>query len=256
MADKELFNDYTSALAHNAQMAEDTLRGVFGTFNNKMSSQEIQAQLREYYPALVRKYGDRAAQVAIEYYTDERNAYLKATGQELDGYEPTIPNSPNNKLLQADVDGVFKQYNAKEQFGSVYNALAGNTVNRVMKMSDATLDRAMRKDKLRPKWALVAGLKACAWCSLVSSFGFHYNSQFSVQKARHTPRPTACRCSICVDFNEKSQLKGYDPDAMYSTFKGIADDLGIDFTRENQAGSKARKRILDEYAKRAAEKDK
>lgn len=85
---------------------------------------------------------------------------------------------------------------------------------------------------------------------MISSFGFHYNSAYNVEKARHKPNPTACRCSVCVDFNhDDPHLKGYDPDKMYYRFSAIADKLGIDFTRENQANSKARRRILAAYEK-------
>ena len=65
--------------------------------------------------------------------------------------------------------------------------------------------------------------------------------------ARHKPNPTACRCSVCVDFNhDNPRLKGYDPDKMYYRFSAIADKLGIDFTRDNQANTTARKRLLRE----------
>ena len=85
---------------------------------------------------------------------------------------------------------------------------------------------------------------------MISSFGFHYNSAYNVEKARHKPNPTACRCSVCVDFNhDDPRLKGYDPDKMYYRFSAIADKLGIDFTRDNQANTTARRRILAAYEK-------
>lgn len=188
--------------------------------------------------------------MALEYYESERTAYLEETNQDDDLYAPGIPNGVPLTYLRKDVSEICAHYHAKNQIESVYTALLGAASNRIMKMSDSTLGYAMKGDRLRPKWALVSRLLSCSWCSMISSFGFHYNSAYNVEKARHKPNPTACRCSVCVDFNhDDPRLKGYDPDKMYYKFSAIADKLGIDFTRENQANSKARRRILAAYEK-------
>ncbi len=250
MANREHFNEYSSALDHNVEMAQATLTSIFNSFTSDMSARDIKKNLRELYPALVREYGDRAAQVALEYYESERTAYLEETNQDDDLYAPGIPNGVPLTYLRKDVSEICKHYHAKNQIENVYTALLGAASNRIMKMSDSTLAYAMKGDRLRPKWALVSRLLSCSWCSMISSFGFHYNSAYNVEKARHKPNPTACKCSVCVDFNhDDPHLKGYDPDKMYYRFSAIADKLGIDFTRENQANSKARKRILAAYEK-------
>ena len=188
--------------------------------------------------------------MALEYYESERIAYLEETNQDDDLYAPGIPNGVPLTYLRKDVSEICKRYHAKNQIENVYTALLGAASNRIMKMSDSTLGYAMKGDRLRPKWALVSRLLSCSWCSMISSFGFHYNSAYNVEKARHKPNPTACRCSVCVDFNhDDPHLKGYDPDKMYYKFSAIADKLGIDFTRENQANTAARRRILAAYEK-------
>lgn len=180
----------------------------------------------------------------------ERAAYLEETNQDDELYTPGIPNGVPLQYLHKDVNDTCARYHAKNQIESVYTALSGAASNRIMKMSDSTLAYAMKGDRLRPKWALVSRLLSCSWCSMISSFGFHYNSAYNVEKARHKPNPTACRCSVCVDFNhDDPHLKGYDPDKMYYRFSAIADKLGIDFTRENQANTTARRRILAAYEK-------
>lgn len=250
MANREHFNEYSSALDHNVEMAQATLTSIFNSFTSDMSARDIKKNLRELYPALVREYGDRAAQVALEYYESERTAYLEETNQDDDLYAPGIPNGVPLTYLRKDVSEICKHYHAKNQIENVYTALLGAASNRIMKMSDSTLAYAMKGDRLRPKWALVSRLLSCSWCSMISSFGFHYNSAYNVEKARHKPNPTACRCSVCVDFNhDDPHLKGYDPDKMYYKFSAIADKLGIDFTRENQANTTARRRILAAYEK-------
>ena len=250
MANREHFNEYSSALDHNVEMAQATLTSIFNSFTSDMSARDIKKNLRELYPALVREYGDRAAQVALEYYESERAAYLEETNQDDDLYAPGIPNGVPLTYLRKDVSEICKRYHAKNQIENVYTALLGAASNRIMKMSDSTLAHAMKGDRLRPKWALVSRLLSCSWCSMISSFGFHYNSAYNVEKARHKPNPTACRCNVCVDFNhDDPHLKGYDPDKMYYRFSAIADKLGIDFTRDNQANTLARKRILAAYEK-------
>lgn len=250
MANREHFNEYSSALDHNVEMAQATLTSIFNSFTSDMSARDIKKNLRELYPALVREYGDRAAQVALEYYESERTAYLEETNQDDDLYAPGIPNGVPLQYLHKDVNDTCARYHVKNQIDSVYTALSGAAANRIMKMSDSTLAHAMKGDRLRPKWALVSRLLSCSWCSMISSFGFHYNSAYNVEKARHKPNPTACRCSVCVDFNhDDPRLKGYDPDKMYYRFSAIADKLGIDFTRDNQANTLARKRILAAYEK-------
>lgn len=250
MANRDHFNEYSSALDHNVVMAQATLTSIFNSFTSDMSVRDIKKNLRELYPALVREYGDRAAQMALEYYESERTAYLEETNQDDDLYNPGIPNGVPLQYLHKDVDDTCARYHVKNQPESVYTALSGAASNRIMKMSDSTLAHAMKGDRLRPKWALVSRLLSCSWCSMISSFGFHYNSAYNVEKARHKPNPTACRCSVCVDFNhDDPRLKGYDPDKMYYKFSAIADKLGIDFTRDNQANTLARKRILAAYEK-------
>lgn len=81
MANREHFNEYSSALDHNVEMAQATLTSIFNSFTSDMSARDIKKNLRELYPALVREYGDRAAQVALEYYESERTAYLEETNQ-------------------------------------------------------------------------------------------------------------------------------------------------------------------------------
>lgn len=104
------------------------------------------------------------------------------TNQDDDLYAPGIPNGVPLQYLNKDVNDTCARYHAKNQIESVYTALLGAASNRIMKMSDSTLGYAMKGDRLRPKWALVSRLLSCSWCSMISSFGFHYNMPITWKK--------------------------------------------------------------------------
>ena len=154
----------------------------------------------------------RAAQVALEYYESERTAYLEETNQDDDLYAPGIPNGVPLQYLNKDVNDTCARYHAKNQIESVYTALLGAASNRIMKMSDSTLGYAMKGDRLRPKWALVSRLLSCSWCSMISSFGFHYNMPITWKKhGINQIQPRVDAASALILTTKTPTLKGMTP---------------------------------------------
>lgn len=255
MVNKQLVDEFASALQSNGSLARQTLEKIFNMFTDKMSEEEIKQALLECYPALVEHYGNIAAAAAADFYTQQREQYTRKHQAASGDYSVELARPIDWRYTRSDVHKAMARFSATGKIMSLYNALDGLAQTRIMNQSDRTITRAARSDPLRPKWAIVPGALACPFCKLMGSFGFHFNTEGTVNCARHKPNPTPCRCTVVVDFDvAHPMLKGYDPDKMYHRFSEIAGKLGLDFTRDNQAHTTARKRILAAYEKSDSKK--
>lgn len=255
MVNKQLVDEFARALQSNGSLARQTLEKIFNMFTDRMSEEEIKQALLECYPALVEHYGNIAAAAAADFYTQQREQYIRKHQATAGDYNVELARPIDWRYTRSDVRKTMARFSATENIMSLYNMLDGQAQTRIMNQSDRTITRAARFDPLRPKWAIVPGASACPFCKLMGSFGFHFNTEGTANCARHKANPTPCRCTVVVDFDvSHPMLKGYDPDEMYYGFSKIASRLGIDFTRDNQANTTARKRILAAYEKSNSKK--
>lgn len=255
MVNKQLVDEFARALQSNGSLARQTLEKIFNMFTDRMSEEEIKQALLECYPALVEHYGNIAAAAAADFYTQQREQYIRKHQATAGDYNVELARPIDWRYTRSDVRKTMARFSATENIMSLYNMLDGQAQTRIMNQSDRTITRAARFDPLRPKWAIVPGASACPFCKLMGSFGFHFNTEGTANCARHKANPTPCRCTVVVDFDvSHPMLRGYDPDEMYYGFSKIASKLGIDFTRDNQANTTARRRILAAYEKSSSKK--
>ena len=255
MVNKQLVDEFARALQSNGSLARQTLEKIFNMFTDRMSEEEIKQALLECYPALVEHYGNIAAAAAADFYTQQREQYIRKHQATAGDYNVELARPIDWRYTRSDVRKTMARFPATENIMSLYNMLDEQAQTRIMNQSDRTITRAARFDPLRPKWAIVPGASACPFCKLMGSFGFHFNTEGTANCARHKANPTPCRCTVVVDFDvSHPMLRGYDPDEMYYGFSKIASKLGIDFTRDNQANTTARKRILAAYEKSNSKK--
>lgn len=200
MVDRELFERYTLALSTNADMAQAELSTLLRGALADMGAKELLDALRDLWPALVAKYGDRAAQVATEFYRAQREAYGPATA-----YDP-VPADADADAARA---ALFSQADGTTTPDALATALPDPLVRLVNAQADSTITSNAQADPAHPRWALVPHPGACGWCVLVASRGFDYRRGGTV------PRHNGCRCTTVADFDRASpSLEGYDPDAM------------------------------------------
>ncbi|WP_296012696.1 hypothetical protein [uncultured Adlercreutzia sp.] len=80
-------------------------------------------------------------------------------------------------------------------------------------------------ERARVRWARVpSGGKTCGWCLMLASRGFAYKSAGTAGAGRHK----GCQCAVVPDFDGRTTVEGYDPDALYSRWKACADTVRVD----------------------------
>lgn len=212
MIPTDLYDNYNTALAENDRQAQAALAAVIATLD-PADVDGIRDALLEIYPALVKHYGVRAAQVALEFYAAVREAqgvsswFMPELPAESDMYDETEAIAD----VRREVGGLYSGNTSLDAFTSTMQGLA---TKRTMEMADSTLYALANADPANPKVALVPHPGACGWCILIGARGFT-NAEKSMDSMRHD----GCKCTTVIDFErDNPALEGYDPsvyDAVY-----------------------------------------
>lgn len=194
MVDEELFNSYRTALGANADLAKMACEELVASYSGTLTKSE----LSEVYAALVRKLGQYAAQVALEFYEA-----LREQAGVTDEYTPKAFEPDNSGLLAWDVSN------------QTAAQLPGVAAQRVLQYADETIYANGSVDPAHPTYALVPHAGACGWCLMIGSQGWFTTRKTAAENTRHAN----CRCSVVADFDTKSpSLKGYDPGVLVDVY--------------------------------------
>lgn len=227
MVDRTLFERYARALSTNADMAQTELSTLLREYLSDLGARELLDVLRDLWPALVAKYGNRAAQVACEFYEAQR-----ALAAPERAYDP-VPAVADADAARADL---FSRVGGSTTPDAVARMLPGQLVRLVDAQADSTITANAQADPAHPRWALVPRPGACGWCVLIGSRGFDYRRGGTV------PRHDNCRCTTVADFDRASpSLPGYDPDGLAARYAGAR--------REVEAQAQAEWSRLDQSAR-------
>lgn len=215
MVDEELFNGYRTALDASADMAKAACEQLVAQYSGTLTKSE----LAEVYAALVRKLGQYAAQVALEFYEA-----LREQADPEESYTPKTFEPSNAALLTWDANNMS------------HAQLPGIAAQRVMQYADETITRNAWADPAHPRYALVTHAGACGWCMLIGSNGWMYSSEKTAAAARHAN----CKCAIVADFDTKNpSLKGYDPGALADVYaqarRNVASDARQQWAQMDEA---------------------
>lgn len=210
--DRSAFDRLDMALTTNAKLVES----MVALLDASVGADALLAS----YKALVRKYGRQAAQVALEFYVEQREAASVEEPYDARAYHPW-----DDLKLSGDVAEAMARSSSPEM---VSCNLAARATQRTMEYADETIGRNAALDPARPRWAIVPHPGACAWCVTLGSFGFTYASESTARGARHP----SCRCTPAVDFDRGNpSLDGYDPDSMYDAYRKCQDTVRDDAER-------------------------
>lgn len=219
-----LYNSYSAALTENDRQCRAALAAVISRLDPD-DIDGIRDVLMEAYPALVRLYGRRAAQVAVEFYSSVRDA-----AEVNRPFAPTLPTA----VITAGVADALRDvgrivgglYSGKSTIESFSSSMQQMASTRAMRMADSTLHALANADPAHPKVALVPHAGACAWCVLIGSRGFT-NSENAMDHMRHD----GCKCVTVVDFDrDNPALEGYDPFDYMDEYAALRDD--VDFEKQ------------------------
>ena len=212
MIARDDFDAYSRALTVNADMAQEELARLYGAASSAMGSEDLRRAIHEIMPALSRKYGARAAAVAVEFYMRQRGA----AGVD-EPYEAVAFEGPADSEVHAAAAAAISSATSAEALGST---LSGQLVRHVNAAADETIVGNARHDPAHPRWALVPHAGACGFCLLIASRGFDYSREGRV--ARHN----GCKCSTVADFDtENPALEGYSEDAASDLYSRAAADM-------------------------------
>ena len=207
-----LYDAYTTALTENDRQARAALAAIIAQLDPE-DINGVRDTLLEAYPALVKLYGERAAQVALEFYAGVREAqkvpdlfYMSLPTDEFELVEQDAVAD-----VRREVGGLYSGKSTMDSFTSNMQKLA---TKRTIGMADTTLNQLAMADPAHPKVALVPHAGACGWCVLIGSRGFT-----NAEKAMDNMRHDGCKCTKVVDFDRKNPaLQGYDPDELYGYY--------------------------------------
>ncbi len=218
MADKELFDSYEAALRTIATLAKEQTQDLVGMMDyDAMTPEECAARLLSRYPEITRDYGMMAADIAREYYQQERE--LAMVEAEYGGYEAVSATPGAYEWAVEDV---------RKAAATGVDMLPGTALRRIYQRADRTIALNAQRDPAHPRWAIVPHANACGWCLMVASNGWSYSSEQAANAQRHD----GCRCTVAIDFNrDHPSLEGYDPAACYDVYaealKALGGDEGI-----------------------------
>lgn len=209
MADAELFARYRDALDTNAALAKHEVERLIAATAD-MSAQEAYAYVTRNYPRIVRMYGRVAADVARQYYQEQRDEYSFD-----DEYTATSRGGGDESWYAEDVANAYgRSSDGDDHALTTPDQLAGKAIQRVYERADYTLDQNMWDDPRDAQWAIVPHPGACGFCIMVGSNGFNYHSKASALAQRHTN----CKCNVVCDFSDSPHLDGYDPMGLYDIY--------------------------------------
>lgn len=160
---------------------------------------------------------DMSAARAAEFYDEVRTAAVgNALGATVEaGRDPKKTEGAIRAFVQTVVD--------TGSTALLANRLAERVDIEVKAAAENCIAANCSLDPLKPKYARVmTGFDTCAFCFMLSSFGFHYNSEETVSHAHAN-----CDCRAVPGF-DGMKIAGYDPDAMYERLNQCKETIGGD----------------------------
>lgn len=175
----------------------------------------LKGELIEEMKRLTSVFGDVAAHAALEYYETERaQTYPDAEG---------LP-----RVMPQPYSGVYVEKTIGKKVDELWDSPEGlsqamrTELERMVRNQGRRAIRVnMAADPKKPTWARVPrGAKTCAFCFMLASRGFAYESDKTA--GLHDKFHKKCDCQIVPSFDKKgreTKLDGYDPDKMREVYK-------------------------------------
>lgn len=174
------------------------------------------AQLLEYVPALVRKYGNMAATIEAAMYEELRARYVigRYSAVVADAY----PDESTAKLVERACRGLADGVDPRPLLNQFVDLA-------VRQPARETLSLNARRDPSKPKWARVpSGGHTCAFCLMLASRGFVYaNKRTAGDMNRYH---AGCTCRVVCSWEERPEVEGYDPDEYLKLYARARDEAG------------------------------
>ena len=160
--------------------------------------------------AVLGPYTDNVAAIAAEFYDG-----LRVWSGIVDGFvadpisnrDPYATDGAVRAFMQTQVDG--------EPFSELQRLLLERADYEIRRAANECVAANCRRDPKRPKWARVpTGADTCAFCIMLASRGFTYQSEETASHAH-----ADCDCRIVPSWDRSPAVQGYDPDLYYDMYR-------------------------------------
>lgn len=220
----DLFARYDKALGTVAELVRRDVELLFENYARAGLGIPGMAVMEQELVHIKSNYGKVAADAAREFYSQARSEYM-GDHPDMEEYEPNYGWDVPDEYVGQDLSkSVATQRGAKAvDYDALCRSMSGHMMKYPLLAADRTMMGNAVRDPAHPKWAFVPHVGACAWCCMIGSNGFTFNSEASAKAERHTN----CTCPVVVDFDtENPALDGYDPVGIYDRFAEMGDTGG------------------------------
>lgn len=236
---RDTWNRFTDILAAIDRTAARKFTAYLNTHD--ISTQEGRKAAIDYAAALADKYGESAAAMACEMY----DSVAAASGAILPAAEPAAAATYGE--VAKTVNGMAKQNAGSDAMGSA--------IGRMVKRTgvDTTVKNAIRDGA---EWAWIPSGDSCAFCLTLASRGWQRASKKALKNGHAEHIHSNCDCTYAIRFDGKSNVAGYDPDALYERYQSAEGNTPQEkinsMRRENydRNSDKIRAQKRDNYARR------
>lgn len=168
-----------------------------------------QDMLLRYAMHLVQKYGNASSKKACELYDE----IATLSNADVKPAEPA-PVSTQHEVAE-DVIGSLKDFPAG-------NDIPGVVSRNVKKSGVRTILKNAERDRCEFAW--IPSGDACAFCFMLASAGWRKAGEKTLNGDHVLHIHSHCRCQYCIRFNSRTNVEGYDPDAMADRWAHIPGD--------------------------------
>lgn len=203
---KKDWNNYITRLRKINSIAADKVTKYMGTVD--IGTDEGMKSLLDYSYAVSTAYGEAATELACQMY----DAVALVSKVNVPPAEPAAT-ATYGEVVRA-VKG--KMFDTKEP------AAVGSAVGRLVKMAgvDTTMQNALRDGA---EWAWIPSGDTCAFCLTLASRGWQKASKKAIRGGHAEHIHHNCDCTYAIRFDGKSDVDGYDPDALYDEYINAGD---------------------------------
>lgn len=211
---------FRAALDAAVKAAQAELAQAF-TAMQHLPREMIRDGMIEVFESVAVRYGDQAAAAAADFYEllrpTPKNALFQAVLAEPVRYEQA------ESTVRYAADHLWSRHPDK-----MLSLLDGHLQRYVENTARDTIHLNARIDPTRPRWARVpAGGKTCAWCLMLASRGWVYETESSAG-GKGNDFHNDDRCMIVPSWEKHPKLDGYDPDAMFEKYMAARLELIAD----------------------------
>lgn len=167
------------------------------------------SDLIDYAYALSTKYGEASASLSALMYDEiaEKSGVVVPSAE--------VADTATYSEVAKAINGVTKKLTTDKQVGSV----VGRTVKQVG--ADTILKNAERDGA---EFAWVPSGDTCVFCMMLASNGWQYMSKKAMKNGHAEHIHANCDCTYAVRFDDKTTVKGYDPDKYKEIFQNAEGD--------------------------------